>query len=352
MRLLHIFRQRVRSLFRGGHADAELARELEFHLEELVRENIAAGMVPGAARSAARRALGGVAQIEQQCRDHRRVAWLTEPMRDLGYAWRTLARTPVFTALAAVTLALGVGATISVYALGEALLLRSLPYAEPERLVRLVSEYLPTGAVGAPVVQENFRDWRASSTAFDGMVLTQLAEATLTGGGEAERIQGLAVSEGFFELLGVQHALGRWFDPDEQPPGSACAVMLSHALWARKLGARPESVGTDIVLDDQLCRVTGVMPQNFRFNDPHGGVAEYWTPIQQVWHSRAALCCSAYGRLRPRVSLEAAQAEMSQIAGRLAEAYPRTPSGACGSRMRAELLEQVEMSCCCSPPQR
>jgi hypothetical protein len=311
MRLLRVLRQRVRSVFRREKADDELARELAFHLEQLTHENIAGGMEPVAARLTARRSMGGVAQIEEECRDHRGLRWLTDLLKDFGHAWRTLAKSPGFTSLAVVTLGLGVGASITVYALSEALLLRSLPYSEPQRLVRIAGLYLQNGIAGAPIGDANFRDWQASNTVFESMVLTSLSEATLTGNGEAERIHGLSVSEGFFELLGVQPRLGRWFTPEEQPPGAACVVMVSHGFWMRKLGARPEAVGAAVVMDDRSCLVTGVMPNDFRFNDSHGAVAEYWTPISHVWHNRLEKCCIAYARLQTGVTIEAAQAQLN-----------------------------------------
>lgn len=342
MRLLRVLRQRVRSLVRGAKADDELARELGFHLEQLTRENIASGIEPVAARLAARRTLGGLAQIEEECRDHRRMRRLTDLLKDFGHAWRTLAKSPGFTSLAVVTLALGVGASIAVYALSEALLLRALPYAEPQRLVRIAGKYLPTGIAEAPIGQENFRDWEASNSVFERMALTSLSELTLTGYGEAERIQGLSVSEGFFELLGVQPQLGRWFAPEEQPPGAACVVMVSHALWVRKLGALSEAVGDTVVMDDRSCTVTGVMPESFRFNDSHSGVAEYWTPITIVSHNRMEKNYFAYARLRRGVTIEAAQAQMNEITGRLAKAYPENADwGAQVGSMRAELLDQA-----------
>ncbi len=340
MRLLRVLRQRVRSLFRGAEADAELARELAFHLEQLTQENIACGMDPAAARLAAQRTLGGVAQIEEQCRDHRRIRWLTDLLKDFVYARRTLAKSPGFTALAVVTLALGVGASIAVYALSEAILLRSLPYPEPERLVSIMETHARVG-VGI-VSEENFRDWQASNTVFERMAFTTISQATLTGYGEAEQIEGRSVSEGFFELLGVQPKLGRWFAPEEQKPGAACAVMVSHGFWVRKLGARPESVGSAIALNDRPCRITGVMPESFRFNESGPGVAGYWTPVGGVWHNRMARGNWAYARLRRGVSVETAQAQMSQIAARLARAYPENAGwGTLVSSMRAVLLHQV-----------
>ena len=340
MRLLRVLRQRARSLVRAAKADAELARELAFHLEQLTRENIAGGMKPAAALLAAQRTLGGVAQIEEQCRDHRRIRWLSDLLKDFVHARRMLAKSPGFTSLAVVTLALGVGASIAVYTLSEALLLRSLPYPEPERLVRIADVHRPysAGFVG----QENFHDWQASNTVFERMAYTERSQVTLIAHGEAEQIEGRSVSEGLFELLGVRPQLGRWFTREEQKPGVACVVLVSHAFWVRKLGARPEAVGSTMVMNDRPCLITGVMGESFRFNESGSGVAEYWTPVSLVTHSRQQHQYSAYARLRRGVSVETAQAQMSKIAARLARAYPEnTGWDVHVESMRAKLLREV-----------
>jgi len=174
MRLLRVLRQRARSIFRGARADAELARELEFHLEQLTRENVESGMAPAAARLAARRALGGAAQIEEQCRDQRRIGWVTDLAKDAAYAWRMLRKSPGFTAAAITALALGVGASIAVYALAEAMLMRSLPYPSSERLAAIYSVH-ERRHTSESVGQEDFREWQASNTVFERMAYTEFS---------------------------------------------------------------------------------------------------------------------------------------------------------------------------------
>ena len=319
MRLLRVFRRRARSLFRSAQVDRELEKELAYHLDQLTRENISAGMEAGAARQAARRAMGGVAQIEEQCRDHRRLGWLTDLAKDVAYAWRMLRKSPGFTALAVVTLALGVGASLAVYTLGESLLLRSLPYASPERLAAIYSVHVKRGE-SESIGQEDFRDWQAANTVFERMAFTEFDQRTLTGYGDAERLTGTTVSEGFFEMLGVEPHIGRWFTPQEQKPGADHVVMLSHGFWVRKLGARPEVVGSTVFLSGVPYRVTGVMPANFHFND--GYAAEYWTPISYVNYGHKNHQYAGYARLKPGVTIEAAQAQMSEIARRMEKEFP------------------------------
>jgi len=260
-------------------------------------------------------------------------------MRDLVYAWRGLRRSPGVAALAVFTLALGVGASIAVYALAEALLVRSLPYPAAERLVA-ITDTNPRHGDSNGVGQENFRAWQAANTVFERMAYSEWSQVTLTGYGDAERITGRAVSPGFFEILGVQPQLGRWFTPEEQQPGAAQVVLLSHRLWARKFGSRPDVVGSTLEVNGRPYRVAGVMPANFRFND--GDVVEYWAPIAYRSHGRQQHQYAAHARLKPGVTVAAAQAQMSQIAGRLAQMYPDNAGWGVRVRsMRRDLLEEL-----------
>jgi predicted permease len=214
--------------------------------------------------------------------------------------------------------------------------LRSLPYQAPERLVALTDVHVRQGDSG--VGQENFRDWQAANTVFERMAFTEFSQVTLTGYGDAERITGRSVSEGFFEMMGVAPQLGRWFTPEEQRPGAAQVVMLSHRFWARKLGLRPDVVGSTLVANGRPYRIVGVMPESFRFNE--GVLPEYWTPIAYRNHGRQNHQYAAYARLKPGVSLAAAQAQMTEIARRLEQAYPDNAGWGVRVRsLRARLLE-------------
>jgi predicted permease len=318
MRLLRVIRQRARSLFRGARTDVELGREIAFHLEALTRENLAAGMEAREARQAAHRAVGNLASIEEQCREERRVTWLADIGKDLQYAGRMLRKSPGFTVLAVIALALGAGGSIAAYAIGEALLLRSLPYPAPDRLVSIRSVHVRRGPSG--IGQDDFRDWQASNNVFERMTYAEFSQMSLTGRGEPERISGLSVGPGFFETLGVSPRLGRWFTQEEQRPRADRVVLLSHRLWTRKFGARTDVVGATLAADGFAFRVVGVMPENFRINEGH--VAEYWTPIRYTSHGRQQHQYSCYARLKPGITAEAAQAQMREIAGRLEHTYP------------------------------
>lgn len=337
MRLHRVLYQRARSLFRGAQVEAELQRELAYHLEQLTQENVGRGMQLHAARLEARRALGGLASIEEQCRDHRHIGWIFDIGKDITYARRALQKSPGFSALAALTLAFGVGASIAVYALAEALLLRSLPYPSPERLTVITSIHVQHGESG--VGQENFRDWQVSNTVFERMAFTEFSQLTLTGLGEPERVTGGAVSEGFLELFAVPPQLGRWFSADEQQPGKDRVIMLSHDFWLRRMGARPDAVGSTVYLNDLPYRITGVMPKRFRLNEGH--VTEYWTPISYRASGRQQHQYAAYGRLKPGVTVKAAQAQMTAIARRLEAAFPDNAGwGVRVAGLRSALLEE------------
>jgi len=331
MRLLRVFRQRVRSLFRTSEVDSELASELEFHLDQLTQENIASGMDARQARLAALRDLGGVPLIEEQCRDQRRTSLAVDFGKDLRYAMRMFSKSPGFTALAVSTLGLGLGASIAVYSLAEGFLLRFLPYPAPERLAAIYSTHVNRGQLES-IGQEDFRDWQAANTVFERMAFTEFDQKTLTGFGDAERITGTAVSEGFFEMLGVQPRLGRWFTPQEQKPKADKVVLLSHSFWAHKLGANPDVVGRTLSLNGLSYRVTGVMPPEFRFSE--GYLPDYWTPISYVNYGHQNHQYAGYARLRPGVTIQAAQSQMTEIARRMEKQFP----GCAGWGVRVILL--------------
>jgi predicted permease len=339
MRWMRVLRQRAKSLLAVRRADDELRRELDFHIEQLSAEYRAEGMTDAEARDAARRAMGALGSIEEQCRDERRMAWFTEVVADVRYGARMLGKTPGFTALAVLALGLGCGASVAVYTLAEALLLRSLPYPSPERLVAVEPVHQRHGPSGAG--QEDFRDWRASNTVFNHIALSESTQGTLTGAGEPELITGSRVSDGYFEVFGVQPALGRWFAAADYRMNAEPAVILSHALWLRKFNGRKDVIGTSIFLAGKARRIAAVMPRDFRMND--GYKAEFWRPLDYINYGRRQHQYTVYARLKDGVRVELAQAQMSEIARRLERAYPETNKG-WGIRvtsMRGALLREL-----------
>ncbi len=245
--------------------------------------------------------------------------------QDLKYGARQLARNPGFTAVAVFTLALGIGATTSVFSVVNAVLLRPLPYQEPDRIVTLWQD---NQKLGAPeeVSPANFLDWQQRSRSFEAMALIQPYGLDYAGDGEPESLRASLVSEGFFHALGVEPFLGRSFSPQEYRAGNSNVVVLSYGLWRRKFGGDPAVVGRVLRLDEQPRTVVGVMPPEFQFPPKQ----EIWAPLvltEQDTQTRSQNYYTAIARLRPGISLEQAQAEMRTIGARLAQEYPRTNAG-------------------------
>jgi putative ABC transport system permease protein len=303
---------RLRSLLRRGRVEAELDEELRYHLERQVEEHLARGLSEEEARDAALRAMGGVERRKEECRDARGVLLLEEIARDLRYGARALLRQPAFAAVAVLSLALGVGGTAAMFSLVDAALIRPLPYAEPDRLVR-VSGYYPKGALLE--LQE--------SRLLDIAAYTTDSEFNLTGQGEALHLAGSSVSANFFALLGVPVERGRAFEPGEDRPGRDRLVVLSHALWQQKFGGDPDAVGRPVVVDGVAREVVGVMPRDFNFPSPN---VQLWVPLRvdpadsvDAW-GRGYMPLVA--RLRPGATPQQAQGEIRDLISRVIPLFP------------------------------
>src|SRR5206468_2142299 len=226
------------------------------------------------ARTAALRRFGGLERHKADARDRRGVSVIENSVRDLRYGWRTLLKAPVFTAVAVLTLALGIGATSTMFTIVNAVLLRPLPYPGAGRLVS-ISESQKGQDIGA-VADQDALEWRHSANAFNGLAIYAPAGSVLTDAGEPAQLRGASVSADFFPTLGVPPARGRNFRADESVPGAPRVVMLSHALWQNYFAADSSVVGQFATLDGTPYTVVGVMPAGFEF--PVG--ASYWTPLQ------------------------------------------------------------------------
>ena len=238
-------------------------------------------------------------------------------LQDLRYAARTLRRSPGFALVAVLTLALGIGATTAIFSVVDTTILRPLPFPEPDRLVRLW-ETTPRGD-DFTASDPNFLDFREHNRAFEEMAAYRQATLSLTGDGEPERLEGMAVTHTLFPLLGATPALGRTFGAEEdRPGGDNRVVVLSHELWQRRFGADPSIVGRSITLDGQDHIVTGVMRPGFRFPG-----TELWVPLApDPTSDRDDHWLNVVGRLKPGVSVKQADADLSGIAGRIAEQDP------------------------------
>jgi len=253
-------------------------------------------------------------------------------LRDLRYAARTLIKTPVFTAVAVLSLALGIGANTAIFSLCNAMLFKPLPYAEPDRIVML-SERMPDGKLST-VAPANFVDWRNVSRSFNGMAAVRassFASSFILGGqSEASRLVGGEVSSSFFSVLGVRFMLGRNFLPDEDLPGHDRVVILSYAAWSERFGADRDIAGKAITLNDEGYTVVGVLPAGFQFGSTAEDFqarsqADIWVPLaldpQKL--QRGSHILHVVARLKPGVNLVQAQAELDVMAANLAQQYPK-----------------------------
>ena len=246
---------------------------------------------------------------------------------DLLYALRTLGRSPGFTAAAVATLALGIGFNTAVFSVVDAAVLRPLAYVRPEELVRIWDSNPSRGFDRFSASPPNFVDWRAQNRTLSGMAAFTSDEATLTEGGEPQRLRVYAVSPALFPLLGASPALGRAFDADDEKPGREETVVLSWEFWQRRFGGDRGILGRRLSFDGESRAVVGVMPRGFRY--PQRG-ADLWMPLvldAKTLENRGAHWLGVVARRKPGVSLAAAQADLSAIAARLASAYPEKNAG-------------------------
>src|SRR5262245_25722853 len=241
--------------------------------------------------------------------------------QDLRYGARMLMKHPGFTAVAMITLSLGIGANTAIFSVVNSALLRPLPYKDSDRLFMVWERPKGTPQGRNMPSPANFIDWRDQSGAFEGMAATINQVFNLTEAGEPERLNGQRVSADLFKLLGVQPELGRTFSPDDDKADSRPVVILGYGFWQRRFGGDPNIVGKTLRLDGRACEVVGVMPQfyNRRF--------ELWAPTAfspAEANKRHDHYINVIVRLKPGVSQEQAQAEMETIAGRLEQQYPQT----------------------------
>jgi len=240
--------------------------------------------------------------------------------QDLRYTLRSLHRAPGFAATVILVSALGIGANTAVFTATDRVFLRPLPFAEPNRLVRIWES--PPGYSRMEVSPPNYHDWLTMATSFDGMAAYARSSANLVGQGDPVRIQGAEVSPVLLSMLGVQPLLGRLFSPDIDVESAARTVILAYSLWQRDFGADPNALGRTVTLDDQSYVVVGVMPREFLFPDRN---SDYWTTLQISpgnAQDRNNNYLEVLARLKPRVSLAMAQREMRQVMTHLEAAHP------------------------------
>jgi predicted permease len=320
----------LRSLLANRRAEDDLAREVSSHLALLADNFQRRGLSHEEAQLAARRAFGGVEQAKQAHRDERSALWVEQTIQDLRYGLRTLSRSPGFTLTAVLTLALGIGACTAIFSLVNAVLIRSLPYGDPGRLVYL---YTPNPQFKLPAeifgpAYADFYDLKRESHSFQDMTAFDQSVFSLASAGAAERVSAARVDGDFFPTFQAAPAIGRAITADDTRLGHEKVAVISHALWQSMFGSAPDVLHRSLLLDGRSYAIIGVMPQGFEY--PHRtdlpyGESQYkttqvWIPLAltpQQTADRDNSSGNAVARLKPGVSIAQAQAEMAAIMVRL-----------------------------------
>jgi len=323
-------------LWRRGRVERELDDELAFHIEMETAENIRRGMTPEAARRAALVAFGGKDRFTEAARDTRGFALLGDVMRDVRVAMRMLARTPQFTFVAVLTLAIGIGANTAIFSVVNAVLLRDSPFIDPDRLVMVWQTDRASGTSHEPSSWPDIVDVRERSRSFEEIGALVASAGTLTGNGEPERLSMLSVTPNLPRLLGVQPIIGRMFEADEGQQNGPRVALLAEEYWRRRFDADRAIVGETLLINDRPVTIVGVLPAEADLGvaQIHAN-ADYSAPLAgpnvDVWFAsepraesfpRSTHPFLTIGRLRPGVELEAAQRELSTIMTELEQTYP------------------------------
>src|ERR1700752_70585 len=240
--------------------------------------------------------------------------------QDIRYAFRSLIKSPVFSLVAAFTIALGIGANVVVFTLVERILLSPLPYNEPDRIVRMVQAYPEIGLTTLGLSPATFTAYRNGQHSFDAFAVYQNTGSILTGSDKAEFVQGCKVTADFFKVFGITPSLGRTLAPDEDTAGKENVVVLSHSLWASRFGSDPQIVGKQISLSDVPVQIIGVMPPTFQFPLPD---TQLWTPLVIKPEATAPFTMVAVGKLKQGLSAAAATSDTTAVLWNAASENPK-----------------------------
>jgi predicted permease len=321
------FGERLRSAFWKQRVEDEVDSELEFHVEMRTREYVARGMNAPEAREAAIRRFGDINRVNDTCRgigrlrdrDVRRTEYFSEMTQDVTFAVRQMIKSPGFTAVAVLTLALGIGATTAIFSAVNAVVLQPLPFPDPDRMLAV---YEDTRNGRGNVSAGNYVDGIEPVQQFAAVTAIQYASFNIADSGQPERVVGARATWGFFHVFAIPPAMGRVFTREEDQPGREQVVVLSHRLWTRRFGSDPALVGREIRLNGRPHEVIGVMPAAFDFT---ADSEELWVPIaftpdRKAQHDEHYL--QVYGRLKPGATTAEALAELRTNAEYLRKTYP------------------------------
>jgi putative ABC transport system permease protein len=311
-----------RNLTQRARVEADLDAELRAWVDLVTDQKVNAGMNPAEARRAALLEAGGVEQVKESVRDVRAGNFVETVFRDFQFGARLLAKDRGFTVTAVVMLALGIGACTAVFSAVHAVLVRGLPYTDPDRLVTLYEKRPQENAWKHHASAPDFLDWREQSTSFESMAAIAHTGVTWQSDAGAEQIMVSIASPEIFDVLGVRPMLGTGFRDEAELPDGYHAIILTHGFWQRRFGADPALLGRTITINGSAREVVGILPASFEY--PVADV-ELFAPLW--WPSRDNLDRASHefyvvGRLKPAMTMPAAQAEMDTIASRLEQEYP------------------------------
>ena len=322
MRAVRAWLVKLLGLFQSDRAEQDFAEEMESNLALHIADNLRRGMTPEEARRAALVKLGGRDATMEAWRDQRRLPVWGTVAQDARFALRTMRRTPGLTAVAILTLALGIGANTAVFSMVNGVLLRPLPYRDPARLMDVYSASPSRGFPISPTSPPDFREMRAHNRTFASLSAYFGSTVNLSGDFQAERLSGMVVSTEFFATLGVQPLMGRTFRADDGVWGSHHVAILSENFWRTRFAGRRDIVGSVLRLDGDPCTVIGVMPASFYFM----GEQQVWSPMAfrpgDNLDSHNNYFLSMVGRLKPGVTREQARADLDAIMAGIAARQP------------------------------
>ncbi len=364
MGLGELFR-RVSYILRRERIDRELEEEMRLHLELRARALEEQGMARGAAEDSARQRFGNRTLFKENSMEMWGWTVIETLAQDIRFAARLLVKTPAFTVVSILTLAIGLGMNTAVFSIVNAVMLRPLPYPNAERLISLWEEHLAelpdtmnssgstlsAGPMRTTVSAANLMDYRSRTNVFDGLSGVQFDSKNLTGVGSPERLLGEAVNANFFSLLGVSPTLGRDFTIQEDRFGAAAVVILADSLWRRRFGADPNVLGGAISLDGRSHTVIGILPASFDSPNQFGNTEriEFYVPAAyspELLNSRGDHELRVIGRLKPGVSLKEARAEIASLSAALERSFPQTNKGlrAAVAPLRDDIVRSVRIS--------
>lgn len=310
---------RFRALFLPRRVESELDEELATHLEMQTRKHMQAGMTADQARRRARVDFGGLEKVKEECRDARQISWLSHVIQDLGYIIRTARHAPGFTVLIVFMLALGMGATLAIFSVTDAILLRMLPVKDPASLFRMVGANGDAYGMGGGGSYKLYVEMQKRTRPFAELIAYQAAEpdSIAIGRDEPERLLQQMVSGNYFDVLGIQPAAGRVISPeDEREPGRRAVAVISYRLWKTRFDKSEHAIGNKLQFDHHLFDIVGVAPQSF-FGVEVGKMVDVWTPISMAPAENLSndhmFWLRIMGRLKPGISVERAAAPMQEV---------------------------------------